>query len=358
MKKANRVLLITENLGSGGAERQLVGLSVLLRQKGYHVKVITYYKNQFFQPDLLRAGVEYELLEEASSKLKRLPILYAAIRKFRPDTVISYLPMANVVMCILKIFGGFRLIISERSYTVDWGLGTKLRCMIYGVADALVCNTLCEAQNIKEHYPGLAPIISSIPNFIDVNKFSPSKELSSGDACNILSVGRIIPTKNTLFAIRVLHELRKCGYDFTYTCLGSQYDETYVEAVKQEILKLGLSDVVNLLEATDNPVAYYRQADIFFHPSLLEGYPNVICEAMSCELPIVCSNIGELPHVVSEGENGFLFSPNDVTAATQALERMIQMSAQERALVGRRNRETVCQRNSKDKFISSYIELL
>lgn len=68
--RQKRVLLVTENLGSGGAERQLVGLAVFLQEKGFVVKVATYYKNQFFEPFLRKNKVEYELLNGAFDKRK------------------------------------------------------------------------------------------------------------------------------------------------------------------------------------------------------------------------------------------------------------------------------------------------
>lgn len=49
----------------------------------------------------------------------------------------------------------------------------------------------------------------------------------------------------------------------------------------------------------------YRKADVFCLPSLYEGYPNVVAEAMSCGLPILCSNVCENPYIVEEGAMAF-----------------------------------------------------
>ena len=52
--------------------------------------------------------------------------------------------------------------------------------------------------------------------------------------------------------------------------------------------------------------------DAFCLPSFKEGYPNVIVEAMSCELPVLCSKICENPVIVEDNINGFLFDPHNI----------------------------------------------
>ena len=113
-----RILCFIENLGSGGAERQLTGLAVMLKQQGYEVEVCYYVKKEFYLPDLLDAGVNVKYLSDALSFNKRFSLIRRHIREYKPDTIISYTPSTSMMTCILKRFGGrFNLIVSERNTT-------------------------------------------------------------------------------------------------------------------------------------------------------------------------------------------------------------------------------------------------
>ena len=102
----------------------------------------------------------------------------------------------------------------------------------------------------------------------------------------------------------------------------------------------------------------YRKADVFFLPSLYEGYPNVVAEAMSCGLPILCSNVYENPYIVEEGVNGFLFNPKNVEEIVNAIKRMAELSPEERHEMGMRNRQLCLMRNTEESFLKSYVELI
>ena len=102
----------------------------------------------------------------------------------------------------------------------------------------------------------------------------------------------------------------------------------------------------------------YRKADIFCLPSLFEGYPNVVAEAMSCELPILCSNVYENPYIVEEGINGFLFDPKKPEAIADAINKMANLTHEERLEMGKRNRQLCLKRNTEEAFLKSYVELI
>lgn len=102
----------------------------------------------------------------------------------------------------------------------------------------------------------------------------------------------------------------------------------------------------------------YRKADIFCLPSLFEGYPNVVAEAMSCGLPILCSNVYENPYIVEEGVNGFLFDPKNPVEMADAIKKMVSLSYENRKEMGKRNRQLCLKRNTEEVFLKSYVELI
>lgn len=353
-----KILLITENLGSGGAERQLSGLAVLMKEKGYEVKVITYLENQFFEPYLKANGIDYEFYPCLLNRFTRVYYLCRILKKYRPDTVISYLSAVNMSVCLARLFYPMRLIVSERSHTLDFGLKTKLLYRLYNIADIVVPNSHSEAENILLYFPFLISKIVTIPNFVDVDTFIPLHSRKENDILKILCVGRVIASKNILRLLDAVRKVLDKGMVFEVIWVGSHYDTSYCEMVREKILELHLEDSFLLKDQVDNVISEYQHADFFCLPSLLEGYPNVLCEAMSCGLPVICSDVYENSYIVQEGINGFLFDPYDIDNIAVAIEKIVSLSVLERIQMGHRNRVHVQNENSKEKFVNRYITLL
>ena len=110
-----KILLITENLGSGGAERQLCGLASMLTEAGYPCRLITYVENQFYEPFLRQNGVDYQFVPELWNKNTRVIRVAKYVRQFKPDVVISFLPSVNKTMCLAKLLFKAKLVVSERN---------------------------------------------------------------------------------------------------------------------------------------------------------------------------------------------------------------------------------------------------
>ena len=96
----------------------------------------------------------------------------------------------------------------------------------------------------------------------------------------------------------------------------------------------------------------------FCLPSLYEGYPNVVAEAMACELPIICSNVYENPYIVEEGVNGFLFDLESIDDMVNAIQKIVSLTNEERRRMGTLNRQLCLKRNTEEEFLNSYIKLI
>ena len=353
-----KILLLTESLGSGGAERQLVGLAVFLKMYGYSVKVISYLENKFYESFIHQGGVEYEFCPLLLPKLTRVFRLREKLKEYSPEVVISFLSSVNVSLCLTSFFYHAQFIISERSHTNFKMIKSKLRYLLYIKSDYLVTNSYSEAKNIIKHIPYLAKKTLVIPNFVDTSYFLPAdKKKSSMCGKIILGVGRLLPVKNVIRLCESIKILKEEGYQLKMIWVGRHCDVAYKMALLEKIRCYGLENVVELHDQTTDIRIFYQITDIFCLPSLFEGYPNVLCEAMSCGLPIACSNVCDNPLIVKDGENGFLFDPIDVTSMTNALRKLLDMDICQLNRMGEVNRDCVVQRNSKEKFVNSYLKL-
>ena len=353
-----QVLLLTENLGSGGAERQLVGLAAFLKERGYDVTVVTWLNNQFYEPYLHKHNVKYIFVPSLHNKFTRPWHVAKLIHKLNAEIVITFLPSANKAACIARILLKFRLIVSERSHTNSFGLGIKTQYILYRKANWIVANSRSEADNICSHFPMLKKKITAIPNFVDTEKFCPPTNKKTQTEIKILCVGRIIPEKNVLNLIEAIAYLRQEGCPIIVKWVGSMYHKEYVKQVEERIHKHSLQNIFKLQDQTDDIVSEYQHADIFCLSSFYEGYPNVLVEAMSCGLPVICSNVCENPCIVQENKNGFLFNPHNVDDIAITTRRIIELPEVERFRIGQFNRKCVIENNSSNSFVEKYITLI
>lgn len=354
-----RILLIIENIGPGGAERQICGLASLLTRAGYMCRLITYVENQFYESYLHENGVDYEFAPELWNKTTRVFRIIKYMRQYKPDVVISYLPSVNKSMCLAKLFFKAKLIVSERNNNTCITRGDKVQFNLYRLADAIVPNSNSQGIFIRKNFPFLAAKVHPIINFVDVNRFTPAEEPVQNDVLQIVTVARYTEQKNVLTYMKAIRVIKDLGLRVHFDWFGDKkHNSAYYSEIEQLYFKLDISDYLTLHEPNQSIEEEYRKADVFCLPSLYEGYPNVVAEAMSCELPILCSNVYENPYIVKEGVNGFLFNPESTQDIANAIKRMLELSTEKRQEMGIRNRKLCLERNTEDAFLKSYVKLI
>ena len=354
-----RILLIIKSLGSGGAERQICGLAAMLTKAGYPCRLITFTENQFYESFLRNNGVDYEFVPELDSKMTRAFRVAKYMRRYRPDLVISYLTFVNKSMCLAKLLYKTKLIVSERNNNIGISLLDRYVFNLYRFADAIVPNSHCQGEYIRTNFPFLANKVHPIINFVDVNKFCPSKSPNQNEIPRIVTVARYTRQKNVLTYLKAVHIIKEMGLKVHFDWYGDKtiYPD-YLAEVEKACKELCIEDYLTLHDAEAHIEEVYSKADVFCLPSLFEGYPNVLIEAMSCGLPIICSNVCENPVIVEDGVNGFLFDPIEQSEIVMAVNKMLSLPEEERNRMGRRNRQICIERNSEETFLKQYVELI
>lgn len=355
-----KILCFIDSLGAGGAQRQLVGLACFLKERGYDVTVACYHDNRFFADQLLSTGVTYQYLEKAKKTTFRLWHIARYFRKLKPDVVIAYQETPSICACVAKLFNhGFKLIVSERSTTQHTGRNERIRFNLFRVADYVVPNAYSQESYIKTTFPKLASKTFTIPNFVDLEHFVPPLERHRREVPEIMIAASIWAPKNTLNFVDVIDVLRSKGFVFhvSWYGLNTRWAD-YIEQCQNKIERLGLKDFIMLKEKSKYICDIYQDADYFCLPSFYEGTPNVICEALACGLPIVCSDVCDNSHYVVEGENGFLFDPRDTKSIVVAFERLFSLSDLEYASFCRKSRDCAEQKLAEEIFVNKYIKLL
>lgn len=152
----------------------------------------------------------------------------------------------------------------------------------------------------------------------------PPREASPGEPVKLLSVGRLSGEKGLSYLLeavrRLIHEAR---IDVSLTVVGTGAEE---HDLKHEATRLGLSRHVRFLGFVSQAQLFstYRESDIFLLPSLTEGLPMVVLEAMSYGLPVVASQVGGIPYLIHDGENGLLVEPANADQLADAVCRLVK----------------------------------
>lgn len=355
-----KILCLIESIGPSGAERQISNLAVLLNKQGYEVEVAYYVKKEFFLPFLEENGVKGVYIAGATKPRKRFFSLWKYIKRKRPDTIISYSTAPSMITCALKALGAdFKLIVSERNTTQQLNRIARIKFFLYKYADFIVPNSYSQGEFIHEHYPRLSSKIRVITNYLETNKFTPAPNKHISNECiNLICVGRIAPQKNIINFINAVAILKKKGLNFRVDWYGQDFQNMYSKECYDLVRNSDVGDVMFFHPQTSKIAEIYQAADIFCLPSLWEGYPNVLCEAMSCGLPVVSSGVSDVPRIMEDGVNGFIFDPRSIYDMVEKIEKILTLPVEERYKMASRSREIAISKFRTDTFVRNYIGLI
>ncbi len=153
----------------------------------------------------------------------------------------------------------------------------------------------------------------------------------------VLAAGRLSEQKNFAVLVESAARLRELEVDCRVLIAG---EGVLHSDLKQQIARLGLGDTVTLPGNVARLTELMQGAAVFVLPSLWEGLPLVLLEAMACGLPVVGSRIKGVVDVVEDGRNGRLVEPGDVVALADVIARLLR-SPEERLKMGASGRAVV-----------------
>ena len=228
--------------------------------------------------------------------------------------------------------------------------------------DTVAINTsdaFSQEKYIVEHFPYLLGKIVTIPNFVDLDKFTPAHNRKRRPNPEVMVAATIWPSKNTFGFVDAVAGLKSKGYKFHVSWYGKDESNIdYFNVCQQKIEDLGLNEYLELKEKTTKINECYQDADYFCLPSFYEGTPNVIGEAMACGLPVACSDVCDNGRYVVENENGVLFNPNDVTSMVNAFENLFNIDDTTYSVYSLSGNDKAKKMLSKETFITSYLTLI
>ncbi len=322
-----KIAVFIYSLFGGGAERVVSQLVPYLESKGFDVYLVlmndstSFFINTKNKPFFLENS---KASENSIIKLLKIPVLaykyHIFLKKNKINKSISFLTRPGFISVLTKCLDRSRtIIISERSNpSKQYGynnlqswINTFLIKKLYPNADLIITNSKGNAEDLISNFNVPRNKITTIYNPINIetiHNVEPRRDFFDTRFFNLISIGRLDEGKNHQLLIRSVEKL-KCKKVRLYI-FGN--GELRFELQKL-IENLGLKNIVFLMGFDSNPYQYLKTADLFVFASNHEGFPNVLLEAMTCNLPIVTTNCPSGPNEILEAEIGYDFEEKLLT---------------------------------------------
>lgn len=322
---------ITE-LDRGGAERALTSLVLGLDRHRWAPHVFCLGPRGHFVEVLIDAGVPVHCLD--GHGFRSLPRvlwqLTVAFRRLRPVLMQTFLFHGNLIGRIAGWLAGIPVVVSGIRVA-------ERRSPWYGRVDrwtnGLVAHNVCVSQGVAEfsiRETGLPPgKISVIPNGVDFDRFANAKaaELQTlgldAGAPVVITVARLEEQKGLKdllhAAVLVLQNEPTCQF----LIVGDGRDRQSLQALASS---LGIASSVRFLGIRADVPSLLKASSVFVLPSLWEGMPNALLEAMAAGLPVVATDVEGSREIVSSAEVGLLVPPRQPTLLADAILRLLSQS--------------------------------
>ncbi|HZU30514.1 MAG TPA: glycosyltransferase family 4 protein [Candidatus Angelobacter sp.] len=359
-----RIVLVIPSLERGGAERVLSILANAWASDGRIVTILILNRGSMAAYPLSSSvtlenlGLPSQPANNSGIKLLRLVLRVAAIRKAirksKPDIVISFLDRTNVLTLLATRGLGVPVIVSERCdprQNYIGGTWEVLRRIAYKWADALVCQTDASLSWFFERIKVRGYVI---PNPVMVPQECSIKKKLDGQAQlrTILAMGRLTRQKGFDLLIDAFAQIAGNHPDWVLKIAG--IGPLYSELMKQ-IEALGLGSRIYFLGEVADSYSLLRAADLFVLSSRFEGFPNVLCEAMACGLPVISFDCIGPREIIRHNIDGILVPPEDIAALAAIMNDLINKPEERQRLAARA--PEVIDRFSKDKVLLLWEQL-
>ncbi len=319
---SHKLFLIIPTLKQGGAERVMSELANSFVQNRCITEVhlvLLAKSDDFYEVDkkviIHRLGFENTgRIEKILSEFKTLLRLRKLYKKHRPDAVLSFMEKYNAFTIIASSFLGLRVFVSDRS-NPNKKISSNLKLLkrlTYKHASGIIAQTSLAKEVLFETTKNSN--IRVIHNPLKQIKPLPSIQKEK----IILNAGRMVEEKGQKYLIEAFSKLK--ANDWKLVILG---DGKLRPELEKQISKLNLTHKVLLPGTVQNIDEWMARSSIFAFPSISEGFPNALVEAMAFGLPCVSFNCDAGPSdLINNNKNGYLIGTKDVAALASKLNEL------------------------------------
>lgn len=362
-----KFLLVLDCLGSGGAQRQLISIAKGLSAKGHKVELFIYFPHlDHFASHLENTNIKVHKVEKKGRfDLRVVNRLRQLIKQGEYNGAMAFMrtPSLYLELAIAMLPKKYRPIVGfsdritfEKGFQP--GILFKFRQQLHRVCDFITTNSHLHKDTLAEFFPWMAPKLTTVYNGVD-QSILKTDEASLYSGKYLLAIARVIDYKNfERLAEAMVLCASKYGDVPTILWIGFVFDKEGVNRVNTLLEKAGLQDKLYFLGESKQIATYYQHADGLVHPSLIEGFSNVIAEAICCGLPLLLGNISDHERILEKYKNGMLFDVEDVNSIADVLHNFTQLSEQQKIQMGECSKKAAEELFVMDAAVDAYEQLL
>jgi glycosyltransferase involved in cell wall biosynthesis len=339
-----RLLLAVDSLEVGGAERHVVDLALALRRKGYGVEVACSVAGELAEP-LQVAGVPVWPLTSRLVK-RRVSPAYASgignlLKERRFDLLHAHIYASAVAAAIATRGTGLPLVITEHTEASwqTWWTRRVSRWAHRRARHTIAVSTPIQRRLIeKDGVPSYR--VSLIPNAVIPASDDPpdlTGTLPDGwlEGPLVGVVARLQPEKGVADLLKAAVHVSKISPQVRFLVVG---DGPLREELLALAKRIGVEKRVRFLGHRTDAWALVGLMEVLVVPSVTEGSPLIVLEAMATGVPVVASAVGGIPDQIRHDKEGLLVPPGDTGALGEALLNLLRDPALARRLgeAGRR----------------------
>lgn len=336
IQQSLNVVIFSHDSNLGGAERTLVPLVEDLSRKGVVCTVILPSENQL-KPMLERAGVStlcfpyswWASFQKQNAQAWEVSLrdtfgriyetLLPTLRQINPDIIVT-----NTVVIPWGAACAFLLNKPHVWYVHEFGGADHelqffapqplIARYIEGASNTVITNS----RAVTRHFFGEAPVekVQTLYEILDEApvETAPEKEVRYfflENALKLAVIGTIQKGKGQIDALNAVKELVAAGENVELVLAGYHPDQEYYEILENEIRLGNLQTNVRILGFLENPFLLLRETDILLVCSQKEAFGRITLEAMRMGKPVIATDSGGTPELITDGETGLLYCPGD-----------------------------------------------
>jgi glycosyltransferase involved in cell wall biosynthesis len=370
MKK--KILFLVGSLKLGGIERLVRDSSIYLKETGKWDPAVCCLlsKEGEFLNDLERAEIPIFECQIAHHNLGSFPFrLNRIVREFNPEIVHSHVDFSMPWQVLgIRLGGGKKIIFTQHSDYQYWRTHflSSIRIRLYFIfcwrfITAYTAVSKCVQRSVAKLSGHPDSDFFVIHNPVNTEQFMPddkvrlrARSIMQIDDSEFLigTVGRIAEPKGHSYLIDAAAIIMKSIPNIRFVIIG---DGPLQEKIESQIRDAKLMNQFKLLGKRSDVQLLLPGLDVFVLPSIREGFPISLLEAMSCGIPVIASNVGGTSEAIKD-DNGILVPPADPQVLAEKIQQLI-LDPKLAISLGKKARQYVVNNFNLDSIMQQYEEL-
>jgi len=352
-----RICILTDSLGSGGAEKMAANMSISLTKEGYEVCVVSMLNiiNYEFAGNLYNFG----LVKEQKTKLTAFKKFRHFFNKQKFDVIIDHRMRPKFLKELLLsrfVFKNCHVIYCVHHYDLSYYFTFPNNSFLS--KHVLVKNrTFVSVSNeIKKSIKSSLSLDSIlIYNYVQSAEFKDLERIDKADGNNyVISIGRLVKVKQFDVLIKSYKNSQLIENGIDLLILGEGDERNYLEAL---INDMNLKKHVKLLGFRNQPFRWVKKAKALILASRHEGFPMVLIEALALEIPIISFDCKSGPsEIIQGGRNGILVPMQNGVMLTEAMDKLLLDNEFYQKIKSNLKKDTFSY--AEEKIISKWVKLI